>query len=106
MSPQVKRNRPDATDATKAECRTKEPAVAGTYFVAGPNVRVARATGGVATGVTGGPFHAKAMGTPMTACGLPTWSWPKLWDIPFARSPQPVCPECFDTLYRTVRRPA
>jgi hypothetical protein len=61
MSPKARRNRPDATEATRAECRTMEAAVAGTCFVTGPNVRVARATGGVATGVPGGPFHAKAM---------------------------------------------
>ena len=65
------------------------------YFVTGPNARAAT-TAGRSVDPTSGPFHAKAMGTAVTACGLPAASWVKLWDVPFARAPQPTCRQCFD----------
>jgi hypothetical protein len=109
MSPKLKRSQPDATkgrDAGADSHPSVPPAVAAaTYFVTGPNLRVARAVGGVAAAVSGGPFHAKTMGTPFTACGLPASSWTKLWDIPFAQSPRPVCAHCFDIVNGTVPGP-
>ena len=96
MRPKDKRSRARATAEHDARTDSRALVAAATYFVTGPNIRVARAVGGGAAAVTGGPFHAKTMGTPFTACGLPASSWTKLWDISFARAPQPTCPRCFD----------
>jgi hypothetical protein len=42
----------------------------------------------------GGPFHAKQMGTLLTACGLNAHSWVKAWEVPFSATLTPVCLEC------------
>jgi hypothetical protein len=102
MPPQSRRSHADTTDEYDANAQSlasvATATVAAPYFVTGPNVRAGRAAGGVAASISGGPYHAKTMGTPFTACGLPASSWTKLWDIPFASSPQPVCDRCFDVL--------
>ncbi len=64
------------------------------YFVTGPNIRVQRAIGGAVSVLTGGPFHAKAMGTTAAACGASSTSWVKVWDVPFELTPQPACRPC------------
>jgi hypothetical protein len=49
---------------------------------------------GSPTRLDGGPFHAKQMGTLLTACGLWADSWVKAWDVPFTSLLTPVCLEC------------
>lgn len=71
---------------------------AAKYFVTGPNVRVERTIGGAIADLAGGPFHAKTMGTSTTACGASASSWVKVWDVPFARTPQPACRTCVDAV--------
>jgi hypothetical protein len=52
--------------------------------------------------------HAKEMGTRLTACGLPTDSWFKLWHVPFIASSGQRCDRCLQivTSGRDVRPPA
>lgn len=67
------------------------------YFVTTPYARLETRPHGVAIW-SGGPFHAKAMGTGQTLCGMGTLSWKKLWDVPFSASPEPGCPACLATV--------
>jgi hypothetical protein len=44
--------------------------------------------------------HAKTMGTNITACGLSTTSWTKLWSLPFDFSPPGTrCRQCISRVY-------
>lgn len=63
------------------------------FFVTAPMLRIVSDTDS-STRVEGGPFHAKEMGTLLTACGLTADSWTKAWDVPFSASLTPVCLEC------------
>jgi hypothetical protein len=78
--PSLGRGSVHATAATRAE-----------YFVTAPAIGM---TIKDTSDVSGGPFHAKAMGTLMTVCGLNTTSWPKLWAVPFNPRPRSACPSC------------
>jgi hypothetical protein len=62
------------------------------HFATAPYARVILTERGVKP--SGGPFHAKTMGTAFTACGLNSSSWEKLWEVPFSASLSPVCPAC------------
>jgi hypothetical protein len=62
------------------------------YFATAPFARVILTQSGATP--YGGPFHAKTMGTSLTACGLNSTSWSKLWEIPFSASLSSVCPKC------------
>lgn len=46
--------------------------------------------------------HAKEMGTRLTACGLLTDSWTKIWEQPFPPGEGDVCPRCMPVLYRMM----
>ncbi len=39
-------------------------------------------------------FHAKELGMSRTLCGMPTWSWTTLWEVPFVPTLRPACPAC------------
>ncbi|MDR7254285.1 hypothetical protein J2X46_003278 [Nocardioides sp. BE266] len=68
-----------------------------TFFVTAPAARVgATSDGGLAA--EGGPFHAKRMGTSLTACGELAISWPKLWEVPFDAAGGPLCQGCVDAV--------
>jgi hypothetical protein len=82
--------------AVTGPAASSEPAAR--YFVTGPNIRVQRAIGGAVSVLSGGPFHAKVMGTTSAACGASSTSWVKVWDVPFALTPQPACRECVDAV--------
>ena len=62
------------------------------YFVTAPFVRFEMQ--GSLRAVTGGPFHAKRMGTSLTECGQLANSWRKLWDVPFSLQIGPRCEAC------------
>jgi hypothetical protein len=47
--------------------------------------------------------HAKRMGTIVTACGLPTTSWRKFYDLPFPVATGDNCPACRDATERSRR---
>jgi hypothetical protein len=42
--------------------------------------------------------HAKLAGTRLTACGLDTATWPRMWVVPFFRAPGRRCPMCSELL--------
>jgi hypothetical protein len=69
------------------------PASRARFFVTAPMLRLTEAPGS-STRLEGGPFHAKQMGTLLTACGLFAESWAKAWGVPFSASLTPVCLEC------------
>jgi hypothetical protein len=71
------------------------------YFATAPFARVILTPNGVTP--YGGPFHAKAMGTSLTACGLNSTSWGKLWEVPFASTLTPVCPRCSRIVHLNAR---
>jgi hypothetical protein len=71
------------------------------YFATAPFARVILTQDGVTP--YGGPFHAKTMGTSLTACGLNSTSWGKLWEVPFAASLSPVCPRCSRIVHFAAR---
>ena len=64
------------------------------FFVTGPDARLGPNSGSLVP--TGRMVHAKQMGTLVTACGIATSSWTKLWDVPFSRSSGRACPECVE----------
>lgn len=42
-------------------------------------------------------IHAKEVGASTTVCGLPTWSWSVLWEVPFSADRlQGACPGMSD----------
>jgi hypothetical protein len=50
--------------------------------------------------IAGLTTHAKMMGTNITACGLPTTAWTKLWSVAFESSPTARrCPRCVARVY-------
>ena len=71
------------------------------YFATAPSARITEADEMLLT-APGDVFHAKTMGTTMTACGLNASSWPKLWGKTFSRSLGPNCRQC---LRATTQRP-
>jgi hypothetical protein len=75
------------------------------FFATAPSARV-RETEGLVLTATGDCFHAKAMGTTVTACGLLATSWPKIWDKPFYTSLGPNCPQCTAVVANAIERPA
>lgn len=82
------------------------PAVTlATFFVTAPGARM-RATSDGGLVAEGGPFHAKRMGTSVTACGELAISWPKLWDVPFDVAGGPRCQECVQAVTQTGSKPA
>lgn len=67
------------------------PGTLAPFFATGPNVRA----GSRAEEHPGqGPFHAKAMGTLFTVCGLRAMTWWKFWDMPFTSEVEDSCPTC------------
>jgi hypothetical protein len=78
--PSLSRGTGQATAATRDD-----------YFVTSPCIGM---SAGDTPDASGGPLHAKAMGTLMTACGLNATSWPKLWTVPFFPLPKSACPSC------------
>jgi hypothetical protein len=73
--------------------RPATPATRARFFATAPMLRI---VDGADAGVRleGGPFHAKQMGTLLTACGLNAHSWVKAWEVPFSVTLTPVCLEC------------
>lgn len=47
-----------------------------------------------------GLHHARRVGSPYTACGLPAQGWPFFWDLPFGRDLTSSCPACVDAIRR------
>jgi hypothetical protein len=87
---------------TLGACTTEATDVSrSVYFATAPFARVILTQDGVTT--YGGPFHAKTMGTSLTACGLNSTSWGKLWEVPFAASLSPVCPRCSRIVHFAAR---
>jgi hypothetical protein len=78
---------------TDVETGASTAATVARFFVTAPMLRV-RDERESAPHVDGGPFHAKEMGTPVTACGINAESWAKAWSIPFGPGLTPVCLEC------------
>jgi hypothetical protein len=76
-----------------ATSQAATPATCSRLFVTTPMLRVVPAQDG-SSQIEGGPFHAKQMGTLLTACGQVADSWTKAWDVPFAVTLTPVCLEC------------
>jgi hypothetical protein len=48
--------------------------------------------------------HAKRMGSTSTACGIPAWSWPKLFHVSFPPVRTDVCPDCVAAIARQHER--
>ena len=71
----------------------------GAFFTTSPYLR-----SGLALGETtkNGSFeiHGKAMGTSVTLCGMSTYTWIKLWDVPFARAGGARCEGCVEAMSR------
>lgn len=72
--------------------RPPSPATRVRFFVTAPGARATFREG--TAQAEGGPFHAKSMGTSLTACGMDSMSWKKLWDVPFSRAVGPLCQKC------------
>jgi hypothetical protein len=70
------------------------------YFVTGPDVRLGPNSGTLLPSASA--VHAKQMGTLLTACGLCTSSWVKLWDVPFSRSIGAACSKCIEIVADTA----
>ena len=49
-----------------------------------------------------GIVHAKALGTVATLCGLPSISWQKFLDTPFAKVTGRRCPDCYAAYLREL----
>jgi hypothetical protein len=73
--------------------RPATPATRARFFATAPMLRIVD-TDEAGVRLEGGPFHAKQMGTLLTACGLNAQSWVKAWDVPFSATLTPVCLEC------------
>jgi hypothetical protein len=69
------------------------PATRARFFATAPMLRIVDRDDSGAS-LEGGPFHAKQMGTLLTACGLNAHTWVKAWEVSFAVALTPVCLEC------------
>lgn len=81
------------------------PASRTTFFATSPFALLESSELRVGT-PRGGPFHAKEMGTTTTACGQPSLSWPKLWEVPFSKAMGSVCSACVVAVERRRRQRA
>lgn len=64
------------------------------FFVSARHGRIVRVGTEAGSWQPFGSHHARQVGAPTTACGLPAHDWRMFWELPFPSSPQATCQEC------------
>lgn len=75
--------------------RVPTPATMLAWFAVAHTVRRVEAEG-LSVDLPASLVHAKRMGAVVTACGLSTVSWPKLFGLRFPLPRTAACPECVE----------
>ncbi|RHW28505.1 hypothetical protein D0Z08_01115 [Nocardioides immobilis] len=75
------------------------------YFVSARHGRIERSADGAGNWQPFGSHHAREVGAPTTACGLPAHDWRMFWELPFPSSTGALCHHCMAAVAPPEVRP-
>lgn len=84
-----------AASPLPGSCGVPTPATRLAWFAVAHTLRRVEVEG-VRVELPASLVHAKRMGAVVTACGLSTMSWPKLFGLRFPLPRTAACPECVE----------